>query len=252
VSPKLSSIIPNALPERVRRRSEEPNQLSRGFTREGLNNSPKKSPHPRPARKFVVKRDNVYKVEAGKRVVSLGSYSPHFEKIESNPADDTLFGRDNPENNHISTLRTIRDSLQLYYSCLLIPRFKSHFITNDLARFLDEEIPSIFQANGWRLELLKNDELYMMWIALIPPTVAPTAHIKTIRKESSKLILQNFVKYSRDGMIADFWAPGYLLEPGNQKISDRDITEFIQANRRQYYPDESNNRISRSKYYSIH
>jgi hypothetical protein len=138
-------------------------------------------------------------------------------------------------------LRSVHGLSQLYYSCLLIPRFRSQLISCDLAKLLAEEMESIFLANGWRLESLIIDKHFMMWITLIPPTVAPTYHIKTIRMESSKLILQNFIKLSRDGIVNDFWAPGYFLESGNQRISDRDIEGFIQANRQQYYPTEGRN-----------
>lgn len=128
--------------------------------------------------------------------------------------------------------------VQLNFACLLIPRIRTYFIKSDLARYIYEEIPSIFLAYGWRLDALIIDRQYMQWIAMIPSTIAPSNHINIVRKESTKMILGNFTRLSKDGLITDFWAPGFLLESGKLPISDRDISEFIQSNRQQYYPDE--------------
>jgi hypothetical protein len=54
-----------------------------------------------------------------------------------------------------------------------------------------------------------------------------------------------------DGMITDFWAPGYFLGSGNQKISDRDIAEFIYVNRQHYYPGDGINKTPDSKFYTL-
>jgi hypothetical protein len=137
---------------------------------------------------------------------------------------------------------------KLNYACLLIPRINTHFIINDLARYITEEIPTIFLANGWRLEALIIEKTYMQWIVMIPSTIAPSDHIKIVRKESSKMILDNFARLSNDGLITDFWAPGHLLEGGKQPISDLEISEFLQSNRQQYYPDERKFQIPKANF----
>jgi hypothetical protein len=127
---------------------------------------------------------------------------------------------------------------QLDFTVMLIPRIKSHALVGDISRCLNEEVPTIFLANGWRLESLIISRQFMQWSVSIPSSIAPSNHIKTIRRESSRLVLGNFTRLSRDGLIADFWAPGFLLESGKCHLSDDVIAEFIQANRQQYYPDE--------------
>jgi hypothetical protein len=127
---------------------------------------------------------------------------------------------------------------QLDFTCMLIPRIKSHGLIGDIARCLNEEVPTIFLAYAWRLESLIINKQFMQWRVAIPASIAPSNHIKTIRKESSKLVLGNFTRLSRDGLITDFWAPGFLLESGKCQLSGEVIAEFIQANRQQYYPDE--------------
>jgi len=136
----------------------------------------------------------------------------------------------------------------LNYACLLIPRLKSCFIASDLAKFLNEETPNIFLAYGWRLENLIIAKPYMQWIVKLPSSIAPSNHIRTIRKESSKMILGNFARLSRDGLITDFWAPGFLLESGRKPITENEIGGFIRANRELYYPDDRIYHIPEKKY----
>ena len=131
-----------------------------------------------------------------------------------------------------------QSSSRVNYACLLIPRIKSNYLVKELARYINEEIPTIFLAYGWRLEGLIIEKQYMQWNVLIPSTFAPSYHINIVRKESSRMILGNFGRLNKDGLIKDFWAPGFLLESGKQPISDQEIYEFILSNRLQYYPNE--------------
>ena len=171
--------------------------------------------------------------------------NPHEDQVYNTASMDETKGEHEPV--HFPG----QDLAQLNFACLLIPRIKTHLLTGDLARFLDEVIPTIFLAFGWRLETLMIEKQYMQWIVRIPSAFATSNHIKIVRKESSKMILGNFTRLNKDGLITDFWAPGHLLEGGKQSISDREIEDFIRANRQQYYPDERNNRIPKANYFTI-
>jgi REP element-mobilizing transposase RayT/CheY-like chemotaxis protein len=127
----------------------------------------------------------------------------------------------------------------VYYSCLLVPRIRTHYLEGDCASYLREELPNIFLAFSWRLEKLVVERTYIEWLVRIPPTVAPAAHIKAVRKHSSRMILSNFPSFNRNELLKDFWAPGYLLGCGQRLIPPAEITEFIRSSRRQYYPDEN-------------
>ncbi len=185
---------------------------------------------------------------------------------ETEPEVDNIIGSTNPVNQYYRPAKTssneeleeehVREScLQpaqglsyLNYACLLIPRLKSCLIASDLAKFLNEEIPNIFLAYGWRLENLMIDKRYLQWIVRLPSSIAPSNHIRTIRRESSKMILNNFVRLSRDGLITDYWAPGFLLESGRRPIPRLEIGDFIRVNRELYYPDERIYHIPETNY----
>jgi REP element-mobilizing transposase RayT len=123
----------------------------------------------------------------------------------------------------------------LYYACLLVPRFKSDRLVGDLASLLMSALPSMFLTFGWRLENVNVNDSYLQWLTNIPPTVAPSKHIKTIRVQTSTLIFRNFSFLTRNSSVRDFWAPGYLLGSGRQLLPSGEIEEFIHLNRSQYY-----------------
>jgi CheY-like chemotaxis protein/REP element-mobilizing transposase RayT len=127
----------------------------------------------------------------------------------------------------------------VYYACLLVPRIKTHELDGDCASFLRAELPNIFLAYSWRLEEIVIDPSYLQWVVRIPPTIAPAAHIKVIRRDSSKMILSNFARFNRNEFLRDFWSPGYLLGGGRHLIPEAEIAEFIKMNRKQFYSDEN-------------
>jgi CheY-like chemotaxis protein/REP element-mobilizing transposase RayT len=139
-----------------------------------------------------------------------------------------------------STLGPTEPSLfDVYYACLLVPRIRTHELDGDCANFLRGELPNIFLAYSWRLEELVIDRSYMQWVVRIPPTIAPAAHIKVIRRDSSRMLLTNFARFNRNEFLKDFWSPGYLLGGGRHLIPEAEIAEFIKMNRKQFYSDEN-------------
>jgi len=129
--------------------------------------------------------------------------------------------------------------IDVYYACILVPRVKLHTLDGELAEFLRGELRRLFPAYGWRLEALQIDPAYLQWLAMVPPTIAPTDHVKTVRKRSSRLILANFDFGNENKLMHDFWAPGYLLGSGKNLFPREKIQEFIELNRQQYYAEGS-------------
>jgi REP element-mobilizing transposase RayT len=120
---------------------------------------------------------------------------------------------------------------------VLLPRIKTQSLSGDLGSFLRAELPNLFLAYGWRLDALQIDPAYLQWQVRIPPSIAPTAHIKTVRTQTSKLILSNFHRLNRNELLHDFWAPGYLLGSGKELIPLEEVNEFIRLNRSQHYSE---------------
>jgi REP element-mobilizing transposase RayT len=156
------------------------------------------------------------------------------------------------ETRHFSLCSPDLSFFDVYYTCLLIPRLKSQSLDGDIADFLKEVLPELFLANGWRMEAMEIGPSSLQWLVRIPPTIAPTEHINMIRTQSSRKILGNFTRLNRDELLKDFWAPGFLLGAGQSLFNPEDIIEFIQLNRKHYYPDESIYSIPGSKYQVSH
>jgi hypothetical protein len=136
-------------------------------------------------------------------------------------------------------------SRQLYYACLLIPRFVSTPIQGEVRNILAEEMANICISNGWRLESVQIDKDSLQWVVLLPANISPARHIKIIRELTSNLVLPYFSNVNRDGLLKDFWAPGHLLESGSEPILSEEIEEFIAENRAQYYSGQDYPRTGR-------
>ena len=130
---------------------------------------------------------------------------------------------------------------QLPFTCLLIPRLNPKFIPDDIIEYLAEKTPLIFLSYGWKLnDILINKDM-MQWIAAIPPIISPAFQIKTIRKETSKLIFERFPKISMEGLMKDFWVPGYLVAIGSERISEQEKEELIENSQQRYVLDGPGN-----------
>ena len=123
------------------------------------------------------------------------------------------------------------------YTCLLLPRFNSHQLTDMLADLMPEWFSNICTAFGWRLEYLDIHPDYIQWVANLPPTLAPAKHITIVRRETSKLIFEGFPIFKRENLSGDFWSPGFMLTCGTHLHSLQQIKDFIQQNRQRYRVD---------------
>jgi len=140
------------------------------------------------------------------------------------------------EINELSSLNEfIPDALyNLTYSCLLIPRFGSHQLTNEREKKIAGCIRNIHTSKGWRLELLKVRPDYLLWVSNFPPNITPSKHIDIIRKETSRLMFDNFPTFKKENPSGDYWAPGYLIVGGKNAISDQLVTAFLKQNRKKH------------------
>lgn len=140
------------------------------------------------------------------------------------------------ETNQLSSLHEfISDTLyNLTYSCLLIPRFVSHQLTGEREKKIAECINNIHTSQGWRLESIKVRPGYVLWVSNFPPNITPSKHVDMIRKETSRLLFEDFPVFKRENQSGDYWAPGYLIVGGKNAISDKLIQAFSNQNRRKH------------------
>jgi REP element-mobilizing transposase RayT len=169
--------------------------------------------------------------------------------VKENVADDNenVF-----EIDELSSLNEfIPDALyNLTYSCLLIPRFGSHQLTNEREKKISACIRNIHTSKGWRLELLKVQPEYLLWVSNFPPNITPSKHIDIIRKETSRLMFENYPTYKRENPSGDYWAPGYLIVGGKNAISDQLVSAFLTQNRKKHGVGVVDSRPPREKMFS--
>ena len=181
---------------------------------------------------------------------SNSSVEPDRFNAESRVMDNESDHNENEsENNHLSFLHEfIPDALyNLTYSCLLIPRFTSHPLTRDREEKVAECIKDIHTSKGWRLESLKVRPEYILWSSNFPPNITPSRHIEMIRKETSKLLFEDFPAFKKENPFGDYWAPGYLIVGGKNAISDQLVSAFSRQNRKKYAARVVESRSSRER-----
>ena len=109
------------------------------------------------------------------------------------------------------------------YVCLLAPRFEEHLLVGDLADQLHSWMNDICISFGWRLKFLDINPKYLHWIMAVSITEFPTRFIKTVRRESSKRIFEDFPKFGQRNMSNEFWAPWYFVGVGELPYSQEAI-----------------------------
>jgi REP element-mobilizing transposase RayT len=121
----------------------------------------------------------------------------------------------------------------LSYSCLLIPRFSTHYLTGDITEYLAEWMRQICVSYGWRLDAIVVRPGYIQWVITVPPSANPAQFIRLTRKHTSQKIFDEFPRFKLLNMSGDFWAPGYYVTSGNQLLSLDSISNFTVMTRRQ-------------------
>lgn len=119
----------------------------------------------------------------------------------------------------------------LSYTCLLIPRFQSHYLTGDLTQYLYVWMQQIGVSFGWQLENIDIQPEYMQWTIYVPVTTPPALFMRLIRRHTSEKIFEDFPRFSKENLSKDFWAPGYLVLVGKQLHPLKIIMEFIKLTR---------------------
>jgi REP element-mobilizing transposase RayT len=115
----------------------------------------------------------------------------------------------------------------LTYACMLVPRFTSHFIAGDIAEKMDEWLPSICIAFGWRLEFLAVRPEYLQWVVNVQPNTSPGYLMRIMRQQTSEKIFSDFPRYKKENPSNDFWAPGYLIMGGSQPHPPQLVRDYI-------------------------
>lgn len=159
---------------------------------------------------------------------------PRPETPVAKPVNDTDATRESPTTEAARKLVVEPTTAGLYhltYACLLVPRFSSHFIAGDLAERLDEWLPNVCIAFGWRLEYLAVRPDYLQWVVNVQPNTSPGYLMRIMRQQTSEKIFAEFPRMKKENPSGDFWAPGYLIMGGTQPHPAQLVRDYIRQTR---------------------
>ena len=121
----------------------------------------------------------------------------------------------------------------LSYTCLIIPRFNSHYLIGDIVDQLPVWMKQICISYGWNLDFLSIKAEHLQWTIRVPPATSAGHFMRVLRDQTSISIFENFPRFKRENLSNDFWAPGYLVVLGSQPHPVEMIRRFIQLTRQQ-------------------
>jgi REP element-mobilizing transposase RayT len=150
------------------------------------------------------------------------------------PRDSSDVTRESPTTEAARKLSVEPVTAGLYhltYACLLVPRFSSHFITGDLSERMDEWLPNVCIAFGWRLEYLAVRPEYLQWVVNVQPNTSPGYLMRIMRQQTSEKIFSEFPRMKKENPSGDFWAPGYLIMGGTQPHPPQLVRDYIRQTR---------------------
>lgn len=159
---------------------------------------------------------------------------PRPETPVAKPTSDTDVTRESSTTEAARKLVVEPTTAGLYhltYACLLVPRFSSHFLTGDLSERMDEWLPHICVAFGWRLEFLAIRPEYLQWVVNVQPNSSPGYLMRIVRQQTSEKIFSEFPRFKKENPSGDFWAPGYLIMGGTQPHPPQLVRDYIRQTR---------------------
>ena len=121
--------------------------------------------------------------------------------------------------------------VNLSYACVLIPRFEQHYLVGDVAARLNEWLPQLCVAFGWRLEYISVRPDYLQWIARVHLNTAAGYVIKIIRQHTSDRMFAEFPRLKIENPSGEFWAHGFVVHGGSQPHPQQAIRNFIAQTR---------------------
>ena len=153
--------------------------------------------------------------------------------LESIYAEENGYLESPIENEEVILEPLEHNPYEVSYTCLLLPRSKSHSLSDELTDYLKTNLEHIAVSFGWSLDFLSIKPEYLQWVIRVPPSTSTTYVIQVVRKQLSQKIFMKFPQYKNDDQSDDFWAPGYLIFWGSQPHPPEIIQRYIDQTRRQ-------------------
>jgi len=168
--------------------------------------------------------------------------SPQRHAAPSDPTIPVTLARQMAEEAAAEVVATPKDTAlppaatfaraELFYACVLVPRFPQDHLRGDLARDLGQWMPRIAMSLGWRLVHLAVRPNYLQWVVQVLPDTPPADILRLVRQHTSRYIFLNYPHIAERHVGNDFWAPGYLVLSQRYPVPTGTIEAFIRQIRR--------------------
>ena len=120
---------------------------------------------------------------------------------------------------------------KLTYACVILPRLPHHLLTQDLARMLNDWVPQICVAFGWRVEHVAIRPEFAQFMIDVPPETSPQSLMQVIQRVTSQRIFSAYPKFQQENPSGDFWAPSHMIIGSSDLPPKLMVQDFITQTR---------------------
>ena len=181
-------------------------------------------------RKFFSEVEQVERLKPISRPVddSISDVDAHYDRVPQDASQNEV-SLELPAGNALDFNAASR--YELSYACLVIPRFKSHYLIGDVVNNLDNWVREICISYNWRLEFLIIKPGHMELGISVSPAISPAHFVNLLCVHTSNLIFKEYPRYRKQNTSREFWAAGFFAAPGLNSLSENLIEEFIRSTR---------------------
>lgn len=166
-------------------------------------------------------------------IPSSGPLNPPIEDLDATRPLTTYPSVNPPVLDDIQQLEPVSPSLsQISFTCILLPRMPQQYLAGELFARLNQWVPQLCVAYGWRLENLTIRPEYLQWGVTVNPHVSPGNMVRVLRERTSEWIFTRFPLLRAQNPSNDFWAQGYLIVNGLETPTANLLRDFIARIRR--------------------
>jgi REP element-mobilizing transposase RayT/CheY-like chemotaxis protein len=166
-------------------------------------------------------------------IPAVGPLNPPVEDLDATRPVTTFPSVNPPVLDDIQKLEPVTPALsQISFTCILLPRMPQQYLAGELYGRLNQWVPQLCVAYGWRLENLTIRPEYLQWGVTVNPHVSPGNMVRVLRERTSEWIFTRFPLLRSQNPSNDFWAQGYLIVNGLETPTPNLLRDFIARIRR--------------------
>jgi len=112
------------------------------------------------------------------------------------------------------------------YHIVWCPKYRKPILKNDVKGFVEEQLKTIAETKGWKIEELEVMADHIHLFISAPPFESPTAIVKIVKGVTAKRIFDRFPHLKKIFRRGSIWSPSYYVGTAGH-VSAETIKKYI-------------------------